>query len=92
MSRVIDYIAHGWPSLFDESLTPYYRCRDELTIEANCLVRGYRTIIPDVLRRPLLEELHSVRIGMSRMKSVAHSFFWWPSLDIDIENLASYCT
>ena len=29
---------------------------------------------------------------MSRMKSVAHSFFWWPSLDKDIENLASHCT
>ena len=49
MSRVIDYIAHGWPSLFDESLKPYYRCRNELTIEANCLVRGHRTIIPNVL-------------------------------------------
>ena len=92
VNHVIDYIAHGWPSLLNESLKPYYRCRNELTIEADCLVRGHRTVIPDVLRRPLLEELHSVHIGMSRMKSVARSFFWWPSLDRDIENLASHCT
>ena len=26
------------------------------------------------------------------MKSVAHSFFWWPILDRDIENNASQCT
>ena len=75
VSRVIDYIAHGWPSLFDESLKSYYLCRNELTIEANCLVRGHRTIITDVLRRSLLKELHSVHIDMSRIKSAAHSFF-----------------
>ena len=82
MSCVIDYIVHGWPSLFDESLKPYYRCRNELTIEANCLVRGHRSIIPDVLRRPLLEELHSVHIGMSRMMSVARSFFLCLAADV----------
>ena len=92
MSHVIDDIAHCWPSLFDESLKPYYRRRNELTIDADCLVRGHRTIIPNILRCPLLEELHSVHIDMWRMKSIARSFFWWPNLDRDIENLASQCT
>ena len=75
VSRVIDYIARGWPSLFDESLKSNYLCHNEHTIEANCLVRGHRTIISDVLRRSLLKELHSVHIDTSRMKSAAHSFF-----------------
>ena len=75
VSRVIDYIAHGWPSLFDESLKSYYNCRNELTIDANCLVRGHRTIIPNVLRRSLLKELQSLHIDLSRMKSAARTFF-----------------
>ena len=87
VSRVIDFIAHGWSSLFNESLKPYHRCCNELTIEADCLVRGHRTTVPDVVRRPLLEELHSSHIGMLRMKSVARSLFWWPSLDRDVETL-----
>ena len=77
--------------MFDESLKPYYRCRDELTVEAGCLVRGHRTVIPDVLRKPLLKELHAVHIGVTRMKAVARSFFWWPRLDRDIENLVGNC-
>ena len=36
-SRVIDYIAPGWPSLFDVLLQLYYCCRSELIIEADCL-------------------------------------------------------
>ena len=48
-SRVIDYIAHGWPSLFDVLLQLYYRCRNELIIEADCLVCGHRTMITNIL-------------------------------------------
>ena len=36
-NRVIDYIAHGWPSLFDVLLQLYYCCRSELIIQVDCL-------------------------------------------------------
>ena len=61
VSCVIDYSAHGWPSLFDESLKPSHRCRNELVIEIDSLVHGHRTIILDVLRRQLLEKIRSIK-------------------------------
>ena len=69
VSRVIDYSAYGWPSLFDESLKPYHGCRNELIIEIDSLVHGHQTIILDVLRSQLLEEIRSVHNGISRINA-----------------------
>lgn len=37
----------------------------------------------------MLEELHGSLMGIVKMKSLARSSFWWPSMDIDIENSAN---
>lgn len=31
-------------------------------------------------------------MGIVKIKSLARSYFWWPSLDFDIETLANNCT
>lgn len=92
IGTVMEYLKHGWPADVPESLKPYRRRADQLTIEASCLIWKHRTVIPIVYRRMLLQELHSMHLGMSRMKAVARSFFWWPGLDDDIEKLANSCT
>ena len=56
-----------------------------------CLLWGRRVIIPPIFRQ-LLEELHSVHLGITRMKSLARSFVWWPQLDGDIEDISKSCT
>ncbi|XP_065188286.1 uncharacterized protein K02A2.6-like [Sycon ciliatum] len=91
ISRIMQYLQFGWPADTPDDLQAYRRCRNELTIESGCLVRGHRTVIPVQLRRALLQELHSVHLGIVRMKSVARSFFWWPGIDDDIKHLATSC-
>ena len=74
------------------SLKPYMIRRNELTVQSGCLLWGYRVIIPPTLREKLLAELHSGHCGMVRMKEIARSYFWWPSLDAAIEEKAKSCS
>ncbi|KAL4097697.1 hypothetical protein QTP88_022428 [Uroleucon formosanum] len=59
--------------------------------EQDCLYWGYRVIIPTKFFKSILTELHSCHIGMSSIKSVARSYFWWPNIDKEIEDMTRNC-
>lgn len=80
-----------WPKEVTEDVKPFYNRRDELVFESKILMQGYRIIIPSSLTSVLLKELHGSHLGIVEMKSQARSYFWWPSLDFDIETLAKNC-
>ena len=46
LSKVKRYTLTGWPKIYEQALTPYYQCRDELLIECGCLLWGSRVVIP----------------------------------------------
>ena len=94
LSLILRYVTEGWKSISknEENLKPYWIRRDELSVEAGCLLWGTRVIIPQSLRNTVLMELHDVHPGISRMKALSRSFFWWPKMDEDIETLAKSCS
>ncbi len=53
---------------------------------------GIRVIIPEKLQARVLKSLHKNHSGITRMKAIARSYFWWPGLDKAIEDLAKSCT
>ena len=69
----------------------YYRCRSELSIIDGCILFGYRVVVPPQGREKLLEELHFSHPGITRMKSLARSYVWWPSIDAKIELKVRSC-
>lgn len=52
---------------------------------------GHRVVIPPKYRQQLLEELHIAHIGIVKMKGLARSLIYWPSIDNGIENMAKSC-
>ena len=91
ISRVLRYTQKGWPAKFSIALKPFSHHRNELSIEDDCLLWGTRVIIPLKLREAVLKELHQGHPGVTRMKAIARSHFWWPGLDKEIEKTARIC-
>lgn len=91
LQKVMNYLKSSWPKEVTVELKHFYNWREELFIEDNVLFWGCKTVIPQKVTRLLLDELHGSHLGIIEMKSIANSYFWWPSLDQDIEQLASSC-
>ena len=92
LSRVLDWIKTGnWPKDVDEQLKPFLHRRHELTVEQDCILWGYRVVIPKKLQEDVLLELHTAHAGIVRMKEIARSHVWWFNIDRVIEGLVKQC-
>lgn len=92
LSRVKRFVTSGWPSVkLDREFQPYLSRQLEISLFDGCLLWGSRLIIPPPGRSYLLEQLHQTHLGVSRMKSLARGYVWWPDMDTDIENYVRRC-
>lgn len=82
-----------WPNVKDMSEygKKFYIKRDELAVEKECLLWGYRIVIPESAQQCVLREIHASHFGIVKMKMLAKSYVWWPNLDKDIEDVAAAC-
>ena len=93
LARVKEYTRNGWPTaITDEKLRPYSSRRDEISLEDGILLWGSRVVIPPQAREAVIEQAHSVHIGIARMKSLTRQFFWWPKIDSDLEAKVWNCS
>lgn len=91
--RVHHFILHGWPDAnTDSELKPYFSRRDELSVVDGCILWGSRVIVPPQGRDIVMTQLHDTHPGVSRMKSLARSYIWWPGLDSEIESKVRSCS
>ena len=91
LSKVLNFVLQGWPSVFDGEFTAYSRKKDELSVEQGCLLWGSCVIIPAPGREELLNKHHEYHPGIVRMKALVCSYLWWPGLDAEIELKVHSC-
>ena len=92
LSAVMDLIIKGLPAGEDANLKPFLGRRAELSVQSGCLLWGRRVIIPLSLQTKVLQQLHAGHSGIVRMKEIARSYFWWPNMDKQIEEIAKSCS
>ena len=94
LNQVIKLTQKGWPlskKKLDAELHPYFKRKIQLTIHQGCILCGLRVVIPQYVRKQVLEEVHSAHAGVVRMKSLARRHVWWPHTDQDNEKRAKEC-
>ena len=79
LSMITNCRFHGCDTVYSRKL--------EISIEQDCIIWGNRVVIPSALRDKVLKDLHQSHPGMSKMKALARSYFWWPEMDKNIENV-----
>ena len=92
LSTVLHYLQYGWPAEVNPNLSNYFSRRTELSVHEGCILWGNRVVIPPQGRTAVLQELHEGHPGMSRMKTLACMYVWWPRLDSDIEETVRQCS
>lgn len=88
---VYNFTKFGWPSKVIPSLELFYRKRNFLSTENDCLYYGSRLVIPEKLRNNMLSTIHESHMGIVKMKMLARSYVWWPNCDRDIEQYVNSC-
>ena len=91
LSKVLLYTMTEWPVKVEENLKPYFIRKNEISVDSGLLFWGYRVIIPRKCKLDILAEIHATHMGSSKMKTLARQYFWWPSLDKELEDLSRSC-
>eukprot|EP00117_Sycon_ciliatum_P047469 scpid109855/ scgid33904/ Uncharacterized protein K02A2.6 len=81
LSKVLQYVRNGWPSVTPAEFQSYVSKRMELSIEDDVLLWGNRVIVPTSLRMVLLQDFHAEHFGMVKTKQMARMYMWWPNID-----------
>ncbi|XP_052895692.1 uncharacterized protein K02A2.6-like [Anopheles moucheti] len=93
LRQVYRYVKEGWPRgvAYAEDLVRFHHRRDALTTVDGCILFGERVVVPAALQKRCLNQLHRGHPGIQRMKAIARSFVYWPSLDNDITDCVATC-
>ena len=94
LNQVMKLTQEEWPlskKKLDPKLHPFFNRKTQLTIHQGWILCGLRVVIPQSLRKQVLEEVHSAHAVVVQMKSLARGHVWWPQIDQDIERRTKEC-
>lgn len=94
LSALRTQIARGWPSSsasVDTLLRPFFKLRDELSVQHDYVFRGSRLVVPVALRHTLVRLAHEGHQGIVRTKQRLREQYWWPGIDCLVKEHIQTC-
>ncbi|KAF7256113.1 hypothetical protein EG68_07127 [Paragonimus skrjabini miyazakii] len=95
MEKLEEQIRNGWPDnarQVSEIIRPYFKVRDELTIDSGLVFRGERLVIPRAARKLTMQEVHRSHLGVGSCTRCAKNTVYWPGMTSHIKGFVSTCT
>lgn len=88
------FCMEGWPARhkISQECVPYWEHRNRITLQEGILMKDARLIIPQCLRRDILEKLHTGHQGINKCRLLAKQSVWWPGLSTQLGELIKNCT
>lgn len=94
LSQIVRLCHIGWPvrDTFKDNpaIHVFFKVKDSLSIQNNCLFFAARIVIPIKLQAQVLKVLHEGHPGIVRSKPSARSTVWWPALNSDVETMPEF--
>ncbi|XP_042875167.1 uncharacterized protein K02A2.6-like [Penaeus japonicus] len=72
-------------------LRPYWKVRENLSLDNGIILNGHRIFIPQSLRRDTLSRLHDAHRGIEATKRRARQTVWWIGIEADIKSTVEAC-
>ena len=73
-------------------IAPYFGIKDQLFIAEGLIFRNKQIVIPRRLQRKVIKAAHSLgHLGMTKTKQMLREKYWFPRMDMMIEDLIGKC-
>ena len=85
---------NGWQrerSAVPEAIQAYWSFNDEISYSSGLLFKGAKLIVPNQMRREMLEKIHESHLGISKCKERGRDILYWPGMSAQIEDIVSKC-
>ncbi|XP_038116994.1 uncharacterized protein K02A2.6-like [Culex quinquefasciatus] len=95
MQRVIEYVQRGWPASAErvpDSVRIYFGYRNELSTQNGIVFRGDRILVPQALRRKLIDCCHISHNGIEATLKLARANLFWPGMSSQITDVVKSCS
>ena len=91
LNKLKRFVVNGWPARLPEKLRIYGADTAQYSFHDGCIYKGFRLVVPHILRTRVLELVHEGHIGIERMCRLLRTHFWWPKCDVDVSNFVTKC-
>ena len=94
MQALSEVILSGWPDVKDSlpvSLVQFFSVRDEFSVQDGLVFRGERVMIPESLRKTMVEKVHTSHMGIEGCLRRARECMYWPKMSEDVKKHVSAC-
>ena len=94
LQKLAQVVRTSWPehrAQLEPEVRVYFDAQEEISEVDGILFKGERVIIPESMRKEMLQIVHESHMDMVRCKQLARDIMYWPGMNAQIEDIVLKC-